>query len=665
MKTIYRTLLFIVVVSTQHFANAQCAGVSITMNVLSQTNVSCNGGSNGEVIVEGNGGTGPYSFFWSPISVTNDTVTGLSAGMYVVTITDAIGCDSTDTVYVTEPPILDVTAVSTPATCGSADGTATAFPSGGVAPYSYNWSPFGGANQAAVGLVPANYTVTVTDDNGCQAAYVVTVNSVGGPNVILQSLTNVSCNGYSDGMITVTAVGGDAPYTYTWLPGGMTGDTITDLEAGTYTVTAFDNSGCWDQLDITVSQPNALNAYQGATTPASCGVNDGSAQVNVSGGTSPYTYLWVPTGGTGSLETNLSAGVYQVFVTDNNGCMDSTQIGVWNSGGPSVGLNSMQDVSCFGYSDGSIEIYASGGSAPYSYNWVPTGGNSAQATNLSGGTYSVVVTDASGCVGILTQDLYEPAEIIISSTVVKEDCGEGNGAVFATASGGEEGFTYSWSTGATTVFIDQLVHGTYSLTVTDWTGCSLTEIYEVTVEGNIPLEATIDPAEVFAGETVNLYADATGPAIPPLYEASEPIEYTWDSDYTLSCIVCQDPTANPMVDTFWVVTAVDDNGCTGIDTVWITIKEPCREIMVPTIFSPNDDGLNDNLCILGTCIEAMEFTIFNRWGQVVFHTQTQEDCWSGKINDKPAMSGIYAYRFHAVLYDGEVYDEEGKLTLVR
>lgn len=659
MKTIYNSLLIILLVWMYQSANAQCAGVNITMNIISQNNVSCNGGNDGQIIVEGVGGASPYTFDWSPISVQNDTVNNMTAGMYIVTITDNNGCDSTDTVFITEPSVLDVTAVATPATCGSADGTATAFPSGGVGPYSYSWSPYGGNNQVATGLVqlPGGYTVTVTDNNGCVDLYNVMVPAVGGPSVTLTGLTNVSCNGGNDGFISVTAGGGSGPYTFEWQPGGMTGDTLTDLEAGNYEVTVWDASGCSNSMTVTVSQPNVLNAYQGATTQAACGSNNGSAQVNVTGGTSPYTYAW-STGGINSLETNLSAGVYFVMVTDDKGCQDSVQIGIANTTGPTVGLNSMQDVSCYGNSDGSIEIDASGGAGSYSYQWIPFGGNAALATNLPGGSYTVIVTDGAGCVGILSQDLFEPDEIVITATVVKEDCAEFNGAVYAQASGGAGGITYSWNTGATSTFIQDLMHGTYILTVTDWTGCSVSQSYDVTIEGNIPVTATIDQSLVFAGEEVTLTATAEAPGTPPF-------DYIWDPDYTLSCTNCQTATANPLVDTFWVVTAIDANDCWGTDTVWITMKEPCRELMVPTIFSPNSDGLNDNLCILGTCLEQMELMVYNRWGNLVFRSIDQSICWDGTINGKPAMSGIYAFKFHGVLYDGTTIDEEGKLTLVR
>lgn len=662
-------LLFSLIFGLTYAQNAagQCAGVVIDMVITSQTNVTCNGGSNGGATLDATGGTGPYTFTWAaPVSTVEDTVTGLSAGIYYITVADALGCDTLDSVVITQPPVLDVTAGSTPATCGSSDGTATATATGGVGPYSYTWWPFGGSSSTATGLIQGDYTVTVIDANLCTDTYLVTVGSVGGPNLTLVGATGVSCFGSVDGQATVGASGGSGSYTFTWNPGALDGNVQTGLASGDYSVTVQDGAGCTDNMTVTITEPAEIQLSPANVNPATCGMSDGDVGVFVSGGTGPFTYAWTPNVGNTQVVNNVSSGLYNVVVTDANGCSASENIVVPDATGPTVNLVSSSDVSCFGMNDGQATVSASGGTAPYTYSWNPTGGSSAMATNLPGGDYQVLVNDANGCLGFVYVTITEPNEIIINTTVVDEDCGMDNGGLFAFASGGAGGLTYLWSPGGqTSTSIVNIPNGSYSVTVTDFDGCQATGNYVISVvydpsNPNNP-DITISPDTLiylFNGDTEQIVA-------------SGGVNYIWTPSAGLSCDNCPNPIVTASTETVYTVTAFNADNCWDTANVHIVIKVPCADMFVPTIFSPNGDGLNDEFKILGTCINSYEYSLFDRWGKRIMYMDSDSDMqsWNGKINGEPVSIGSYPYVFKVSFYDDTEsqfdYEEKGILKIVR
>jgi hypothetical protein len=290
----------------------------ITVNT-SPVNVSCFGGNNGISGVTASGGTAPYFYNWSNGANTAN-ITGLSAGNYMVTVTDFNGCSSTANTVITQPALLaSAITSSTNVSCfGGNNGTSGITASGGTAPYSYNWS--NGANTSSVnGLIAGAYFVTITDNLGCTSTASITITQ---PTLLTSSISssiNVSCYGGNNGSASVVANGGTAPYSYNWSNGANTA-IVNGLSAGNYFATVTDNSGCTSTASLIITQPTFLTSSILSSINVSCyGGNNGTANVAGNGGTAPYSYNW-SNGANTAIVNGLSAGNYFVTVTDNLGC---------------------------------------------------------------------------------------------------------------------------------------------------------------------------------------------------------------------------------------------------------------------------------------------------------------------------------------------------------
>ncbi len=441
--------------------------VTATTQVLAQA--SCNGSSDGIAVALPGGGSGSgFTFLWST-SATNDTITNLTAGTYIVTITDSETCTATASVTITEPAVLQANASATGETsAGANDGTATAAPTGGTVPYSFLWS--NNATTATItGLAPGAYTVIVTDGNGCTSMQTVTVNSFNCTIAASATTTPVTCNGAGDGTATVVVTGAADPVSYLWSNGDTTA-TITNLSPGTYSVAILDANNCPAQLSVQITSPAVLLANVSVTHETGLGLNDGTASSQPTGGTAPYSYLWSNSATTATI-TGLAPGTYTLTLTDNNGCtvVRTVNINAFNCN--LTGSISVANVSCFGGNDGQLTALPSGGTAPVDYSW-STGDTTATASNLTSGTYTVTLTDAEGCEAVLSATLTSPTALVATATgIVPTSCPESKDGSFSVViSGGIPPYTYSWPGTST----QNLGVGTYTVTATDANGCSTT-----------------------------------------------------------------------------------------------------------------------------------------------------------------------------------------------
>ena len=366
--------------------------IVITLNSL--THVDCNGNSTGAIDISVSGGTPGYSFNWislpsTPIATTED-VSSLPAGTYEITVTDGNTCTATDTYTINEPAILTVSAVATDVTCnGLNNGQIDITVTGGTTNYSYAWSN-GATTEDISSLAPDTYTVTVTDFNGCQTTTQATITE---PAVLSSTInaTDALCYGSTDGTVSVTPSGGTTPYAYNWSNGGS-GSFIT-VGAGTYTVTITDNNGCTTTNSATVNQPLLLTATITSFSNVTChNANNGSATVVAGFGTPGYTYAW-SNGSTSTTASGLDGGTYTVTVTDNNGCTATATVTIIEPSQITATSTNTDEV--WG-NDGAIDITPAGGTPPYTFSW-SNGATTEDNLNITGGTYTVTITDNNGC----------------------------------------------------------------------------------------------------------------------------------------------------------------------------------------------------------------------------------------------------------------------------
>ncbi|MEO5641694.1 MAG: PKD domain-containing protein [Bacteroidia bacterium] len=456
---------------------AATASVTITQPSLitasqSQVNVSCNTACNGMANVIASGGITPYTYLWSPSGGTNATAVSLCAGNYTCTITDFNGCMLGKTFTITQPSALVTVQSQTNILCNAAcNGNANVTISGGVSPYSYQWSPSGGTASAASSLCAGNYTCLVTDADFCQttASFIITQPSVLSVNA---TSTPEVCGG-SNGTATANPSGGTASYTYQWAPSGGTNATAASLVAGSYTCTITDANGCSASAIATVAAGGGITTTISSLIDVTCnGGNNGSATAAVSGGSGPYNYTWSPSGGNASTATGLIAGNYSVAVTDAFGCMSSATVIITQP--PALAAMQFQtDVLCNAACNGSASSAVTGGVAPYTYAWSPSGGTAAAANSLCAGNYSCLITDANGCLLTLTFTITEPNALTLSVTASDASCfNTCDGQVAVTPSGGTTAYSFAWSTGCTTSACNAVCAGSYSVTVSDANGCS-------------------------------------------------------------------------------------------------------------------------------------------------------------------------------------------------
>lgn len=527
-----------------------------------QTNILCNGGNNGAIDLTVTGGTSGYTYAWSNGATTED-LTGLTAGTYSVVVTDANGCIASASFTITEPPVLTASALATAASCyGSATGSVTLTVSGGTGTLTYLWSN-SSTDQDLTNVPAGYYSVTVTDANGCTTQTGATVTQ---PAAITVSgaVTNVVCHGDATGAININVSGGTGAYSYSWSNGATT-QNISGLPVGTYTVTVKDANQCTTTADFVISETSNIVVGVLASNISCNGGSDGAITLNVSGGAEPYIYAWIatnsgviPTGQVNSKDlTGLVAGTYTVTVTDHNNCSVSSSINITN---PPVLTAATQDVTgttCFNGTDGKATAVATGGTAPYTYVW-SNGASGATATNLAPGINYVYITDSKGCTASAQVTITQPAEIKLYTTVRNTRGCEGTptGAIDLTVENGVAPFTYVWSNSSTTEDLSGLAAGTYSVTVTDHTGCIAT-LSDITV-GTAPalsasIETSVSSCQFNSGSA---YAIVSG-GVPPY-------SYSWVAN-SGSAVPAGQETSQFITGLFsgnYTVTVTDADGCT-------------------------------------------------------------------------------------------------------
>ncbi len=550
---------------------------------LSLTDVSCFGECDGTATVTPSGGTPPYSLNWQPEPATGQgttTVSGLCAQDHVLTITDSLGCSVDVPFSIVEPEILSANITVTPITCNSAcDGVIDIAMSGGAPPYTIVWSPEPPGGQGvstASDLCAGTYSISITDDNGCQNNYVIELEE---PQILIVDVdaADISCFGDCDGSATANISGGASPYTVTWTgPQGAIGQdstTIDGLCAGNYIVNVTDANGCSVDVAFTIDEPSAIDAGLQITGETCNGPCDGSATVNAGGGAGGFTYLWSPGPGAGqgsNVASQLCAGQWNVTITDQAGC-DTTYAFTIDPFAPMDAAAEVNDVQCASDCDGSITVTATGGVGTLSYSWSPEPG-SGQGTNsaagLCAGSYSLTISDQAGCDTVFTYTIDAPAELSVNvDGIVDASCSTAlDGSISISVSGGTAPNSLSWigpnGFNSTDEDITALAPGSYTVTVTDANGCSSSTTVDVGALS--PVSANAGEDQVICAGQVNLDGSASTGATT--YQWTDEDGNVIGTDLSIDVLV-QEPG-----DHIFTLTA-SDGPCSATDQVMVTVNE--------------------------------------------------------------------------------------------
>lgn len=398
-------------------------------SVTVDQDVACYGESNGQATVTANG-TG-LTYLWNdPLSQVTATASNLPAGTWNVVVSSSQTCDTTLTVTIAEPDSLILVAVQNqPVSCnGGDDGIALVSELGGTAPFTYLWNdPNLQVTASATGLAAGVYNVVVTDVNLCSATASVIITE---PSAISIAVTidSASCNGGSDAQIEAIASGGTGPFTYVWDPGSIAGNPLTGIPAGSYSVTATDANNCEAELlNILVPEPAAMVLQLVSQQDVSCyGFDDGQAEISASGGTAPYTYLWDdPTNQSTALAGGLAPGIYNVDVTDANGCMAQwLNVEIEEPDSLVATVVATTPITCDYTEDGIAEAEVTGGIMPYTYLWNdPASQSASTAVDLAAGDYQLTVSDANGCIATADATIDPPVNVLIADFSLSPDSG--------------------------------------------------------------------------------------------------------------------------------------------------------------------------------------------------------------------------------------------------
>ena len=425
---------------------------------------------------------------------------------------------------------------------GNATGAAAISVSGGTTPYSYTWTNNVSNSASATNIAAGNYTVSVTDANQCTASVAITITEPAADltaSEIADSHVDVLCHGNATGAAAISVSGGTTPYSYTWTNSVSTTASATDIAAGEYTVSVTDANQCTTSVAITITQPTAvLAASITSQTNVNCyGDNTGSITVTATEntGTAPYTYTRRSVNNFTSDNTfnNLSAGKDTIIVKDNNGCTVEVPFEITQ---PTAALaaneiaDSHVDVLCHGNATGAAAISVSGGTTPYSYTWTNNVSNSASATNIAAGNYTVSVTDANQCTASVAITITEPTTDLAASITSQTNVncyGDNTGSITVTATENSGTAPYTYTRRSVNNFTSNstftgLSAGKDTIIVKDYNGC--------TVE--VPFEIT-QPEELILTEAshvdVACYGNATGEITVSAAGGVPTYLYKWDN----------------------------------------------------------------------------------------------------------------------------------------
>jgi gliding motility-associated-like protein len=480
---------------------------------ISADDVLCHGEPTGNLYANSGGGAGNHTYWWEPSNSEEQNPEGVYAGWHYITITDDVGCTIEDSVFVDQPDApVSMTYTFINVSChGGSDGQLDVTVAGGTPPYAYEWS--NGFQVEDLFDIPAgDYTLTITDANGCELSHTMVIIE---PDPLIAHLTSndVSCHGFADGNIDLSVSGGTPPYSYQWNT-GSTSEDLNDLESGVYIVTVVDNNDCQTIAYVYVDEPDFDLTATITHEDIRChGEDNGYAIVEPFGGTPPYFYQW-SNGQIGQSIDSLPPGTYTVTILDDHACSAVASVDITQPEEPLSAIISATDATCGNYTDGSVHVTASGGTAPYHYAW----NNESWAEdliNVGAGYYEVTITDDHYCHFVIGDTVYQPEPINIITLGDQTIC-DGQTAIigYSMITGGVPPYDVYWTHhGLSGDTIEVAPEGTttYGAFVVDATNCiSDTSHFTVTVYEPLEFSVTANRDTVCPFDSVRFVLNMQG-----------------------------------------------------------------------------------------------------------------------------------------------------------
>ena len=610
-------------------------------------------------------GNGPFTYVWNTVpNQSSQTIANLCAGAYTCTVTDMNNQSASISVNILQPPSIALTIGQNSVTCnGFCNGSVTTTVSGGTPNYTYLWSD-GSALPNLSNVCAGNYTVTITDANGCSLKAFPSVSQP--PAFTISEISNdLLCSGDQSGSIIVSANGGTPGYTYQWIPNVGNTPTVNNLSAGNYTVIVHDLMGCSQNItNIAISEPQILFGTIASANPSCFHGSDGAASLNgTHGGTQPYSYQWNPIMSNTSVLANIPSGNYFVTVTDVNGCVFSTSTLV-SDPQRIVVSDVVVPISCPGNQDGSISVNITGGSGTFQSACSVNGSafiplNSPLLNIDIPGIYIISETDGNNCQVFDTVSIQTLPALSAISIVTNVPCSKiKTGSIIITPTSPFSPFTYNWN--GQTSFNNSslgLGVGNYNVTVTDLKGCKWDSTFTIIDNNSFSINPLPQTSTINAGQSINLSTNSSGSILSNVI---------WIPNSYLDCFDCIDPIAQPFQSITYEVIGTDINGCQDTGFVHINVI-PDYSIFIPNSFTPNGDGNNDFFQVYGKKFLWNFFSvkIFDRWGEKVMDSNDYNFSWNGQYMDKPLNPAVFVYEIQIVFSDGSNKLYTGSITLIR
>lgn len=622
----------------------------------SQTDVSCNGGSDGTATANPSGGTPPYTYSWNTTPIqTTSTANNLAMGSYTVTVTDNNNCVHTASVNITEPPALSLVLdnITNPSCYGLSDGSISVLASGGTGSYTYSWNPNVSTTSSATNLPDGSYDITVTDANNCTQ----TINAVlvEPPALTLTASATPSAICLGDtSTLTATANGGSGTLNYVWSNlSTQSTQTVQPTTTTMYYVTVTDSHNCMllDSVQVTV---NVATPPDLGNDTAFCFGN----QLTLNAGAGYASYQWQD-GSTSQFLQVTQSNMYHVVITDANGCQASDTIFVTVHALPDPGAPASVEF-CPGTSS---TIAANSGFVSYLWN---TGATSSSITITASGPYEVTVQDTNGCINTDTIiAIHHPLPILNFNVQPSSGCTPLEIKINnLTSLNGAVVDNWEWTVGGQTSF---MFEPTYILTDTGLYDISL----KVTTSNSCVIDTTVNnfiqvyPVPIAQATPSKIQYEQDDSQIIIYNESLSANAYKW---FIADDLISQTEDLNyAIVDSgvyAFQLVALNTYGCT--DTTEIIIKVlPGFALYFPNTFTPNEDRINDIFTPKGFGIKEYHLLIFNRWGQLVFETDLLNDGWDGTFKGLPAKSDIYVYKCNFSDFRNKKHEMIGHINLIR